>query len=275
MIEIKTEIPKEDTGRFLSAITDTIRPFTEGRGLKADQIRLQREDVLLEIAKKARKRADIEIADIHPVPTKLMIPFLEKASLEDVDSNMQDRWAALLVSASKHYQSKHLTFVDILSRLSSEELEILEKVCLSYKRFPELSYPGGHIDGNQRLIVAQAPMLVSKQSLDNQDKAKKLYDTFINSPAIAALQYSKILYATVKMDKGRFYFYSEYADSRESLEILQRERLIEFERLKLQDIDVEVGYFDVTPLGVKFVDSCSPKAADIKNKKQNPKIVSS
>jgi hypothetical protein len=50
--EIKTEVPSEASGRFLEAITDIFRPFSEARGLRADQIRLQREDVLIEIAKK-------------------------------------------------------------------------------------------------------------------------------------------------------------------------------------------------------------------------------
>src|ERR1700688_2961039 len=122
IVELKTEIPKESTGRLVDALTDIIRPFTEARGLKADQIRLQREDVLFEIASKARSRADLERVDLHPVPTKLLVPFLEKASLEERDKDMQDRWAALLLSASKEYHARHLTFVDILSRLSSDEV---------------------------------------------------------------------------------------------------------------------------------------------------------
>jgi hypothetical protein len=57
-LEVKTEIPKEETGRLVAALTDIIRPFTERRGLKADQIRLQREDVLFSIVKKALERAE-------------------------------------------------------------------------------------------------------------------------------------------------------------------------------------------------------------------------
>jgi Abortive infection alpha len=139
--EIKTEIPSEVTGTLVSALLDTIRPFTEARGLKADQIRLQREDVLLAIAQKARRRAELEGFPINPVPPKLLIPYMEKASLEGDDESMQERWATLLVSASKSYQAQQLTFVDILSRLSSDELNLLEQICFSYERFPETSYP--------------------------------------------------------------------------------------------------------------------------------------
>jgi hypothetical protein len=50
---VSTEIPAQSTGRLVDAITDIFRPFSKRQGLKADQIRLQREDVLIEIAKKA------------------------------------------------------------------------------------------------------------------------------------------------------------------------------------------------------------------------------
>jgi hypothetical protein len=36
----------------VDALTDIIRPFSERRGLKGDQIRLQREEVLVEVARK-------------------------------------------------------------------------------------------------------------------------------------------------------------------------------------------------------------------------------
>jgi hypothetical protein len=110
-LEVKAEIPKEETGRLVAALTDIIRPFAERRGLKADQIRLQREDVLLEVVKKARLRAELEQIELHPIPTKMLVPFLERASLEDFDNTeMQARWAALLLSASNNYQARHLTF---------------------------------------------------------------------------------------------------------------------------------------------------------------------
>jgi Abortive infection alpha len=139
--EIKTEISSEVTGNLVSALVDIIRPFTEARGLKADQIRLQRQDILIEIASKARRRAELEEFPINPVPPKLLIPFMEKASLEGDDESMQERWATLLVSASKAYKARQLTFVDILSRLSSDEFNLIESICFSYENFPETSYP--------------------------------------------------------------------------------------------------------------------------------------
>src|SRR5260221_13689122 len=113
--KISTEIPSDSSGRLLDTITDMFRPFAERRGLKADLIRLQREEVLIEIAEKAYRRLEIEKADPSPIPNKFLIPFLEKASLEDDDSFLIDRWADLLVSSSMERVSRYPRFVQVLS----------------------------------------------------------------------------------------------------------------------------------------------------------------
>jgi hypothetical protein len=128
--KISTEIPSESSGRLLDTITDMFRPFAERRGLKADLIRLQREEVLIEIAKKASRRLAIEKADSSPIPNKFLIPFLEKASLEDDDSFLIDRWADLLVSSSMEPASAHPRFVQILSELGAAEAKLLRDIAL-------------------------------------------------------------------------------------------------------------------------------------------------
>jgi hypothetical protein len=128
--KISTEIPSDSSGRLLDTITDMFRPFAERRGLKADLIRLQREEVLIEIAEKAYRRLEIEKADPSPIPNKFLIPFLEKASLEDDDSFLIDRWADLLVSSSMEPASAHPRFVQILSELGAAEAKLLRDIAL-------------------------------------------------------------------------------------------------------------------------------------------------
>src|SRR3981081_2046102 len=53
--EVKAEVPPVSVGRFVDAITDIFRPFSEARGLRVDQIRLQRAEVAIEIARLARQ----------------------------------------------------------------------------------------------------------------------------------------------------------------------------------------------------------------------------
>jgi hypothetical protein len=127
---ISTEIPSQSTGRLVDAITDLFRPFTERRGFKADLIRLQREDVLIEIAKKAYCRLEIENAVPSPIPTKFLVPFLEKASLEEEESYLIDRWVDLLVSSSKAPETAHPRFVQILSEIGAAEAQLLRNIAL-------------------------------------------------------------------------------------------------------------------------------------------------
>lgn len=129
--KVSTEIPAQSSGRLVDALTDIIRPFSERRGLKADQTRLQREDVLIEIAGKARHRMEIEHQIIQPLPNKFLVPFLEKASLEEPGSILIDRWTDLLVSGALDPSSAHPRFVQILSELASNEVMFLRNLALN------------------------------------------------------------------------------------------------------------------------------------------------
>jgi hypothetical protein len=100
-LEVKAEIPSSSVGRFVEAFTDVFRPFTEAMGLRGDQIRLQRADIAIEIAKRAQQLLLIENSPVHPVPNKILVPLIEMASIESADDDfMLDRWANLLASAS-------------------------------------------------------------------------------------------------------------------------------------------------------------------------------
>ncbi|MGB8898462.1 MAG: hypothetical protein WCC90_04065, partial [Methylocella sp.] len=151
--EVKAEIPSDAVGRWSDALLDVIRPFTEGRGLRADQIRMQRVEIAYKIAQIAHQEAKLYGARIRPIPNKILVPFLEKASLEDSDNEMQKRWASLLLSASQGPKGHHLAFTDTLSRLTGAELKLLEDVCFAYPRFPETTYPDGHKKTNRQTLT--------------------------------------------------------------------------------------------------------------------------
>lgn len=152
--EIKTEIPSGSSGRLLDALTDAIRPFTEGRGLKADIIRLQREDVLLEIAKKASERFALENRTPGQVPNKFLIPFLEKASTEGDEAELIQMWANLLVSASTEYNSSHVRFTSILAEMGAREVKMLERYCSSSRsNKPIVFLADAPIDGRSNFLA--------------------------------------------------------------------------------------------------------------------------
>lgn len=121
------EVPKESTGRLLDALTDIIRPFSEKRGLRADFIRLQREEVLLEIAKSSAKRITAMKGEVYSVPNRVLVPLLEKSSLiETEDVELAGAWSGLLTSAATAVTPNYGVHVDLLSKLSSQHLQFLE-----------------------------------------------------------------------------------------------------------------------------------------------------
>lgn len=123
--EVKTEVPAASTGRFVDAVTDIFRPFSEARGLKADQIRLQRAEVAIEIARLARQAIEVEKLEAHPVENKVLVPLIEKASNENPsDEFMMRRWADLLVSATRDDGIPPL-YVQILSELDGRQASTL------------------------------------------------------------------------------------------------------------------------------------------------------
>jgi hypothetical protein len=267
-LEIKGEVPKESMGRLVDALTDAIRPWTEKQGLRADQIRLQREDILLEIVQKARDRMALQQIEAKPLSTKLLIPFLEKASLEDKDVPLRDAWSTLLVSATKTEQARHLTFVDILSRMSSQELTLLERVCFEYKGFPEKYYPGGHTEENLRQVENHARLLVLRpEDADLSNQAKENFVSAVN------LTYAELMHLSVRSNGTRYFYFETGSMSTsqfQSVEILQRERLVDINRVSPPGHGVEVAYFNVTPLGIDFVRNCSPQADEMAARRPLP-----
>ncbi|MCO6187206.1 hypothetical protein [Rhizobium sp. L1K21] len=128
-LEIKGEIPSSSMGRLFDALTDAIRPFTEARGLRADQIRLQREDVLIEIARRARLRLEEEGEVAQAIPLKTMVPLLEKASLEDpTDEEMIQRWADLLAAEASNPGENRRWHIDTLASIDGWQAHLLEEI---------------------------------------------------------------------------------------------------------------------------------------------------
>ncbi|MBY5565961.1 hypothetical protein HFO55_01630 [Rhizobium leguminosarum] len=181
--ELKAEVPEKSVGRTLDALTDLIRPFTESLGLRADRIRLQREDVLIEIARKARARMAIEETVIRPIPLRVMVPLLEKASLADPDDQVLiDAWSYLLQSASEHDNANHGLFIDVLSKLDPAHLRLLEFLMLRDKN--------GHPDDFLNINVHEAERFLSDTIYDLvRDKAYTEDEALVEALDVRLLEF--------------------------------------------------------------------------------------
>jgi hypothetical protein len=79
------------------------------------------------------------------VPAKILVPALEKASLEaPADDVMIRRWAELLASASQQLEVQP-RFVSILGELAGRQAECLELV--AFNNFTEATFPDADISG--------------------------------------------------------------------------------------------------------------------------------
>lgn len=96
-------------------------------GLIAKQI--ESCQIILERAKDIKDKFGI---DITPPPLKFSIPFIKQAACEH-EEDMYDVWAKLLVEAATEYNPILLQYVDILSKIGSNEAKLLKKIFYSQK----------------------------------------------------------------------------------------------------------------------------------------------
>jgi hypothetical protein len=86
--------------------------------------------------------------------------------------------------------------------------------------------------------------------------------------------YGKVMHACVRIEAGNSYYrYGDFgwpsSPPFRSLEVLERERLLDINRVVRPDIRVEAGYFNLTLLGISFVRDCSPDAPLIATRRAN------
>ena len=143
---ISEVVPPDVTRAKVGAWLTLLSPITEWAGLKGDALRfkrellrVQQEETLVRVASKVREKlSDSEVT--HQISRKILVPALEKASLEDADDNvMVDRWASLLASAAQDVKVQP-RFVGILEELSGAQAECLERI--AFNRWDSFNYPG-------------------------------------------------------------------------------------------------------------------------------------
>jgi len=123
-IEKGLELAKEFLGKLVS-------PTIEEVGLLlSDHVKYFRFKNQVRILLKAKSYVEEKKVPLKTIPTKVLVPLLENASLED-DETLQDKWAKMLanmVDSEKNLQNK--IFPYILSQLSIEEFEELKELLI-------------------------------------------------------------------------------------------------------------------------------------------------
>jgi hypothetical protein len=265
---VSTEIPTASSGRLLDAITDMFRPFSERRGLKADQIRLQREEVLIEIAKRARARLQLEGHQSQPLPNKFLVPFLEAASLEESDSDILiERWADLLAACSLDPKSAHPRFVQILSEMTSDDAKLLRRIAHNHiddMKFPDQAYSDGPLDFETTVVQNEIFTEFGKRKTDlNQFFA--WIDGYFSCPGVGLID--------AIVSAGPDDFWSTLItpkslltnDDHMALEVLYSLNVLTRHVVKfsLEQFHVAVYYVCMTSLGTEFMRRCDRELSKI------------
>jgi hypothetical protein len=268
--KVSTEIPAQSTGRLVDALTDILRPFSERRGLKADQIRLQREEVLIEIARKAHHRLEIENQPINPLPNKFLVPFLEKASLEELDSVLMDRWADLLASSSADPGSAHPRYVQILSEITADEAHLLHLIAfnsIDEVRFPGQAFFNCPIEYEPQHLHRRLETLLGEIQLtpDIRKRVDDIYSVIIapfENPGVSLIEITADAVVNGKTELWGLDLYSYTPPvlprHQQSLDVLYSLHLLQYHHIEIRyvDINIDVYYTCMTSLGTEFLDKC-------------------
>lgn len=128
-------IPLDVTRAKASAWLTLLSPITQWASLKGDQLahkrellRIQQEETLTAILRRAAPRIAQIKPPIQPVPLKFLVPFLENASLEEPQSELVKMWANLLVASAEHYDARFVHYVGIVSQISAAQARLFEAI---------------------------------------------------------------------------------------------------------------------------------------------------
>jgi hypothetical protein len=280
-------IPEDVTRAKASAWLTLISPITQWAGLKGDALefqrkllRIQQEETLLRVAQSVRNKL-VDVSISKPVARKILVPALEKASLEEADDEvMVDRWASLLASAAQDVKVQP-RFVGILEELAGAQAVCLEKV--AFNRWEEFNYPSAIFEDSSMLFAdhyAQkelGPSLARFMSKEGSGDKKTINseEDFLQALENAVVYgfcrpgtLLRTCFLSLKGDSAGFYeIYDVVRDTGarddSDLSILESLGLIRYGAVECEFLvsgfqaEVSLYYWYLTDFGVQFCEVCS------------------
>ena len=263
-----TETTPEDVIRARAASwLDIISPVRETALLAADFIhgkreafRLEREATLGEIAARAAQRRSLAAPVENSVPAKFFVPFVEQASLEDLDSPLVDLWVNLLVSASEHYDPHYIHFVGLLSRMGQRQAETIAGM-IRVKTLRKLERACDEIAQSMTEGAIKKTILDQIRNLNvkNTDELAGALTDLFDSPVVSLVHCA---FETKGIEDYDDLTYADqyYVDDMEvDFAILQSLGLVAHVSTDLENyggFNVQVIYFYLTRLGFHFIKGC-------------------
>jgi hypothetical protein len=263
---IPPDVTRAKTDRWL----DLLSPITEWAGLKGDalryrrkQLRIQEAETLFRLATEVRKKmAGLEV--LQPVSHKILVPALEKVSLENPsDDVMIERWANLLASAAQKLPVQP-RFVSILGELAGSQAKRLEQI--AFNKYENYSYPykefsNSHSKFDRHFAMKDLNKLVHAklESAADIDAITESVILLFSRPGV----FLKMLFCDLTLYD---HFQEREAPDEDDFSVLESLGLIRREMLELSldlreqaswPVMVQLIYYHLTELGVVFCKVCS------------------
>jgi len=221
-----------------------IGPTIEEVGLLfSDKIKFYRFKNQVNILIKAKTYVQNKGINIKEIPTKILVPLLENASLED-DSEMQDKWANMIGNLADSEQNlQNQIFPYLLSQVSKEEYDSLLELSSDEEIFIEKLNEYKILKNNSETYSNKAVNL-EKQIKEVQQSGFWLLLEGYEMANLQRLGLIKQLPPKILIDG--------FTTSG------QLSHLGEWHQLEAEYDNEDFGY-RITPLGKKFLETCEAK----------------
>ncbi|ASK19567.1 Abi-alpha family protein [Halomonas sp. N3-2A] len=103
-------------------------PIAEASDYLGDKIRAARWRSAIRTLSIAKDYANIHGVELNNIPTKFLVPFLEKSSLEPDENDLCETWARLLITASQDFRTEFISYTEILSKLDPQDVQLLQNM---------------------------------------------------------------------------------------------------------------------------------------------------
>lgn len=112
--------------RLSEALADLLSPFSNVAGLAGDIVANARREAAFRAARKGIEMLEKEGITSGDVPPKILLPWLDGASLEtEGKASLEDAWAGLLARAVKSSDAVLISYMEALKRIGAKEAELL------------------------------------------------------------------------------------------------------------------------------------------------------
>jgi hypothetical protein len=131
----------------VNTLVDLLSPFSHGMGWIGDRFSDLRRKSAIRAARKAKELLAAEGIVRGDIPPKILLPWLEGASLETEEDSLTDMWAGLLARAVKSSDAVNISYIETLKRLGKKEAQLLHFFATDTSAPMSIKFFGGLTDG--------------------------------------------------------------------------------------------------------------------------------